>query len=58
MFKGKYIKHRSFFLRAASMILIITGIILIVSFTPVWVWMSVLGGLLIVIGLFIFMGWR
>jgi|GEM_PF-1766253 len=39
-------------------IMIIGGLILIIAFTPLWIWLILIGTILIVLGVLILFAWR
>jgi hypothetical protein len=39
-------------------IMIIGGLILVIAFTPLWIWLIVIGTVMVVLGILILFAWR
>jgi hypothetical protein len=53
-----YCRPNSVINQVIAAIMIIGGLILIIAFTPLWIWLIVIGTILVVLGILILFAWR
>jgi len=53
-----YCRPNSVINQVIAAIMIIGGLILIIAFTPLWIWLIVIGMILVVLGILILFAWR
>lgn len=53
-----YCRPNSVINQVIAAIMIIGGLILIIAFTPLWIWLIVIGTVLVVLGILILFAWR
>lgn len=53
-----YCKSNSVINQVIAAIMIIGGLVLIIAFTPLWVWLILIGTALVVLGVLILFAWR
>ena len=53
-----YCRPNSVINQVIAAIMIIGGLILIVAFTPLWIWLILIGTVLVVLGILILFAWR
>lgn len=53
-----YCRPQSVINQVIAAIMIIGGLILIIAFTPLWIWLIFIGTILVVLGIVILFAWR
>ena len=53
-----YCRPNSVINQVIAAIMIIGGLILIIAFTPLWIWLILIGTVLVVLGILILFAWR
>jgi hypothetical protein len=53
-----YCRPNSLINQVIAAIMIIGGLILVIAFTPLWVWLIAIGTVLVVLGILILFAWR
>ena len=53
-----YCKPNSVINQVIAAIMIIGGLILIIAFTPLWIWLIFIGTVMVVLGILILFAWR
>lgn len=53
-----YCRPNSVINQVIAAIMIVGGLILILAFTPLWIWLILIGTILVVLGILILFAWR